>query len=505
MNTDKHGWLCDLIRHSSFEFRTLTLSVSVCGCLWLILSAAGCSLAPEYQRPDASIPAAWPTTQPEDGEATLPHWQEFIADPKLRQVIAVALENNRDFRIAALNVQRARQEYGIQEAGLLPVANMGGSWIRERIPKDLSLTGQSMVANQYTVNLGAVAWEIDLFGRIRSLADQALQEYLASEQGRRSVQILLISQVAESYLTLAADREALQLARDTLKAQQDSYNLIKRRVELGESPELDLHRAQTQVDTARVAVADYSRRIELDRNALVLLAGAAVPDELLSENLSQINAFPELSAGLPSSVLLGRPDILQAERHLIGANANIGAARAAFFPRISLTAALGAGSGALSSLFKSGSGAWSYGPEIVMPIFDARTWQALPASKTDRDIAVAQYQKAIQTGFREVADALAVQKTVLEEVAAQQSLVKAVAETYRLSLIRYEKGLDTYLDVLDAQRSLFAQQQNLIALNLTQRANQTRLYAVLGGGWHWEPPGAPATATQSTATRSSSR
>jgi multidrug efflux system outer membrane protein len=350
----------------------------------------------------------------------------------------------------------------------------------------LSTTGNAQTYGQYGVNLGVASWEIDFFGRIRSLKDRALDEYLVTEQARRSAQILLVSSVAQAYLALAADRENLKLAETTFEAQKGSYDLIKRRHELGIATELDLYRAQTPVDIARRDIARYVQQVAQDENALNLLVGSPAPSELLPAELGQVSPPKEISAGVSSEVLLRRPDVLQAEDLLKAANADIGAARAAFFPQISLTAAIGTASSDLSGLFKAGSGAWSYAPQIVMPIFDARTWSANKAAKVQREIAVTQYEKAIQSAFREVADALAIHGTVDQQVTAQQSLVHASAETYRLSNSRYDKGIDNYLGVLDAQRSLFAAQQELVSLRLAKVANQVNLYAVLGGGWEAE-------------------
>jgi multidrug efflux system outer membrane protein len=341
---------------------------------------------------------------------------------------------------------------------------------------------------QYSVNLGVFSWEPDFFGRIRNLKDRALEEYLATEQARRSAQILLVSSVANAYLVLAADRESLTLAQTTLVTQQDVYNLTQRRYDRGLAPELDLYRVQTQVDAARGDVARFTQLVAQDENALNLLLGAAAPGALLPTNLSGVAPPKEISAGVSSEVLLCRPDVLQAENLLRAAHADIGAARATFFPRISLTAAVGTASSELSGLFQSGSGTWSYAPQIGMPIFDARTWAALRVTKVQREIAVTQYERAVQNAFREVADALAVYGTVDQQVSAQQSLVHAVGETYRLSNARYDKGIDSYLSVLDAQRSLYAAQQGLVSLRLVKLANQVRLYAVLGGGGFDGPP-----------------
>ena len=291
-----------------------------------------------------------------------------------------------------------------------------------------------------------------------------------------------MAEVARVYLSLAADRENLKLSRFTLDTQQANYTLVKRRFELGLATELDVREAQTRVDTARRDIPRFTQYAAQDQNALNLLAGTPVPVDLLPVDLKSIATFQTLSPGLSSQVLLNRPDIVAAEHRLKGAYAFIGAARAAFFPRISLTAALGTASADLSGLFKSGSGVWAFSPQIVMPIFDARVWAALRVSKADREIALTQYQNAIQTAFREVADALAVQGTINRQISSQQSLVDATAETYRLSIIRYEKGIDNYLAVLVAQRSLYFQQQVLIELHLAKFYNQARLYAVLGGG-----------------------
>ncbi len=475
------------------------LAFAVC-----LLVAGGCTMAPKYTRPAAPAPADWPSG-PAYGRAertnapgaTELHWRDFFTDQHLRQVIGLALTNNRDLRIAGLNVQRARALYGIQRAELFPVVNATGGGSRARVPADLSSTGARQTVESYSANLGAASWEIDFFGRIRSLKDRALEEYLATEQARRSAQILLVSSVAQAYLALAADRENLALAETTLQNQQAAYDLVKHRHELGLTPELEVFRAQTPLEIARRDVAIYTQQAARDENALNLLVGVATGPDWTGapRELNGVNPPREVSAGLPSEVLLRRPDVVQAESLLKAANADIGAARAAFFPRISLTAAIGTASSDLSGLFKSGSGTWSYAPQMVMPIFDARTWSAHRAAKVQRELAVAQYERAIQSAFREVADALATRGTVGQQVAAQESLVKALAETYRLATSRYEKGLDSYLGVLDAQRSLFAAQQALVVLRLEKLSNQVSLYAVLGGGWEEEGPSDQLAAT----------
>jgi multidrug efflux system outer membrane protein len=450
----------------------------------------GCTLIPEYTKPEAPVPATWPSgpaykeTQAAPGAplAADLKWREFFTDERLQKIIETALNNNRDLRLAALTVERARALYRIQRAELLPTVNAVGSGGKERVPADLSSTGKSYTAEQYSISLGIYSWEIDFFGRIRSLKERALEEYFATEEARRSAQILLVSEVANAYLTLAGDREALQLAKSTLETQQAAYDLIRRRYEKGVATALDLRQAQTQVDAARVDIARYTNRAAQDENALNLLVGSPVPGALLPEALSNVAPPKGIAPGISSEVLLQRPDILQAEHLLKASYANIGAARAALFPRISLTTAIGTASAELSGLFKAGSDTWNYSAQIVMPIFDARTWSALTVTKVDREIALTQYEKAIQGAFREVADALAQRGTVGDQLAAQESLVNAWAETYRLSNLRYEKGVDSYLGVLDAQRSLRVSEQVLIALRLARITNQVRLYAVLGGG-----------------------
>jgi len=463
-----------------------TCALWVAAAVWL----SGCTMIPEYTRPEAPIPAGWPSgpayrQTPTGPGAPLPaelRWREFFTDDRLQAIIAMALQNNRDLRVAALNVKRARALYGIQRAELLPTVDAVGSGIKQRVPAEISGTERSVTVEQYSASLGISSWEIDFFGRIRSLEKRALEQYLATGQARRSAQILLVSEVANAYLTLAADRESMQLARSTFETQQTAYNLIRRRFEVGLANQLDVRQAQTRMDAARVDIARFTGLAARDANALNLLVGAQVPADLLPEALSSIAQLPDVSPGMSSEVLLSRPDILQAEDLLRAAEANIGAARAAFFPSISLTTALGTASGELAHLFKSGTFAWSFAPQAVMPIFDARLWPALKVSRVDREIAVAQYEGAIQAAFREVADALARKSTLVDQMAAQQSLVEANAEAYRLSNARYEKGIDIYLNVLDAQRSLYISRETLIIIRLAKLANQVQLYAVLGGG-----------------------
>jgi len=467
------------------------MMVRVLTILLLVLYLAGCgTLAPRYNRPAAPVPAEWPQGEAYknikaiSGVPTIKELSllEFLTDKRLQKIIEMSLNNNLDLRLAALNVEKARALYGVQHAKLFPSINAVGSGSKQRVPADLSPSGNSMTEEQYSVSLGIASWEIDFFGRIRSLKEKALEEYLATEEARRSAQIVLMSEVARAYFTLAADMENLKLARSTLETRQHTYELIRRQYEVGLANELDLRRAQTQVDAARGDVARYTQLVAQDQNALNLLAGAPLPADSLPPDLASVSPPKDISPGLSSEVLLGRPDIIAAEHQLKAAYAYIGAARAALFPRISLTTAIGTASNELSGLFSSGSGTWNFAPRIVLPIFDARTWAAYRVSKAQREIALTQYRKAIQTAFKEVADALAVKGAVDEQLSAQESLVNAAAETYRLSMARYTKGIDSYLSVLDAQQSLFAAQQGLIMLRLAKFANRLRLYAVLGGG-----------------------
>jgi len=453
------------------------------------LFLGGCSMAPQYNQPPAPIPAQWPQGDAyKDVQSTnapiVPELsrQDFFADPQLQELIELALKNNRDLRLAALNVERARALYGIRRAELFPVVNAAGTGGRRRRSTDLIAPGEQNIVEQYRVNLGVAAWEIDFFGRIRSLKDQALEAYLATDEARRSAQIALVAEVAGTYLSLAANRENLALSQSTLATQLNSYKLEEKRFNVGITAEIDLRRAQIPVETARRNVAIYTQRVAQDKNALNLLAGEPVLESLLPTDLSHIHPPKDISAGLTSEVLLQRPDILAAEHQLKGAYAVIGAARAAFFPRISLTSTFGTASNELSGLFNSGSKTWNFTPLVVMPIFDARVWAAYRVSKAERDIVLTRYEKTIQVAFREVADTLAIQGSIDQQVAAQQALVVATAETYRLADLRYNQGIDDYLGVLVAQRSQFAAQQVLVLLRLSKLTNRVRLYAVLGGG-----------------------
>ena len=457
----------------------------------IVAAMGGCTMAPKYARPQAPVPGAWPTSAAYKAanagtngpSATDIPWREFFTEARLQKVIELALANNRNLRVAALTIEKTRAAYRIQRADLLPTLNAVGYGTRQNVFANFASLEEKVDLEYYSVNLGFSSYELDLFGRIRSLKKRALEQYLATEQARRSMQISLMAEITGAYLNLAADRERLRLARDTHDSQEATYELIQQRFEIGAASDLELRQAQTRVDSARVDIAKYTGLTALDENTLNLLAGTPVPEELLPRELGAVTMLKDLSAGLPSAVLQRRPDILQAENQLKAANANIGAARAAFFPSIILTGSYGTMDDQLSGLFKAGSSVWNFTPQITLPIFDTgRNFANLGAAKAEREICVAQYEKAIQAAFREVADALAQRETLLDQMEAQWSLVDATAAAYYLSDMRYRNGIDGYLAVLDSQRSLYGAQQGLISIHLARLANLVTLYKVLGGG-----------------------
>ena len=497
-----------------------------------LLALAGCtSLAPDYARPMLPVPATLNGTNGPDGPegtALAPEtgpmgWQEFLQEPRLRELVALALQNNRDLRVAVLAIEKARAQYGVEQSNRFPAVGATAAGNRTRTADDLNTSGRSPTSSQYSAQLGFSSYEIDFFGRVKNLNEAALQEFLRTTENRRSVQLSLVAEVANAWLTLDADGRRLQLAQDTLRSRQKSYELTERGHALGAASGLTLAQAQTTVDTARADVAAFTSQVARDRNALALLAGAPVPAALLPDGANPgATASPARAASasasvapapslatpaatllavpgdLPSSVLLNRPDVRAAEYTLRGAYASIGAARAAFFPSITLTASAGTASNALSGLFDGGNGTWSFAPQIRLPIFDAgRNRANLQIAETARDTALAQYDKAVQTAFREVADALAERATLAERLQAQQSLQAATLKALQLSEARYRLGADSYLPVLDAQRALYSAQQTLIGLALAEQANRITLYKVLGGRWIDTTPG-DSTATPGT-------
>ncbi|HRG05217.1 MAG TPA: efflux transporter outer membrane subunit [Acidovorax defluvii] len=489
-----------------------------------LLALAGCtSLAPDYARPMLPVPATLNGTNGpngSEGTALAPEtgpmgWQEFLQEPRLRELVALALQNNRDLRVAVLAIEKARAQYGVEQSNRFPAVGATAAGNRTRTADDLNTSGRSPTSSQYSAQLGFSSYEIDFFGRVKNLNEAALQEFLRTTENRRSVQLSLVAEVANAWLTLDADGRRLQLAQDTLRSRQKSYELTERSHALGAASGLTLAQAQTTVDTARADVAAFTSQVARDRNALALLAGAPVPAALLPDGANPgATASPAQAASasasvapapslatpaatllavpgdLPSSVLLNRPDVRAAEYTLRGAYASIGAARAAFFPSITLTASAGTASNALSGLFDGGNGTWSFAPQIRLPIFDAgRNRANLQIAETARDTALAQYDKAVQTAFREVADALAERATLAERLQAQQSLQAATLKALQLSQARYRLGADSYLPVLDAQRALYSAQQTLIGLALAEQANRITLYKVLGGRWIDTTPG----------------
>ena len=454
-----------------------------------LLGACG-TLAPDYQRPPLPVDVQWPAVPvaaaPAAGGASAAglDWQSFVREPALRELIALALASNRDLRAAALTIERTQALYQVERSGVFPQIGATASETATATPADLSPLGKRAVSHAYALGVGFSAYELDFFGRVRSLRDQALELYLASQEARRSAQISLIAEVGATWLQLAADREHLARAGDTLTSQQAAYRLAQRRFELGAASQLDLSQAQTTVETARADVARYTSVVAQDLDALTLLAGQPVPDRLLpAAALTGLTPLDPLPPGLPSDLLQNRPDILTAEHALKAANADIGVARAALFPSITLTSSVGTASAQLSGLFTSAGRTWLFAPQLNLPIFDSgRNAANLKAAQASRSIYLAQYEKAIQNAFREVADALADQSTLGAQVAAQLSLVDATALSLRLSEARFHTGVDSYLAVLDSQRSLYAAQQSLINLRLAQASNRFTLYKALGGG-----------------------
>ena len=462
--------------------KRLTLGAAV------LLALTGCAnLAPDFERPATPVPDQWPalaSTPVGQGKALAEvGWQDFFTDDRLKQVITQAVQNNRDLRVAALNIEKARAQYQISSAARFPAINLSGAQTAQRPAEDLSPTGSQDITRQYTLGLGFAGFELDFFNRVGNLKDQALEQYLATEDAQAIARISLIAEVANTWLTLAADQERLRLARATYDSQKKSLALIQRSFDLGVSSALDLNQSRMAVESARADAARYTAIVAQDRNALNLLAGA-VPDALIADALTDVAALTEVPAGVPSESLLRRPDVVQSERLLRAANASIGAARAAFFPRITLTASGGFGSRHLGNLFDDNNGNWTFMPQIVLPIFNAVSNQAaLDSARADQKIRIAQYEKAIQVAFRETADALSVRATVSEQLDAQQALLAAATESFRLSEQRFDKGIDSYLPVLDSQRSHYAAQQGLIAVKLARQSNAVTLYKVFGGGW----------------------
>ncbi|TAM29644.1 MAG: efflux transporter outer membrane subunit [Paraburkholderia sp.] len=461
---------------------------------------AGCTMAPWYHRPAAPVSQTYPeggvyAAQPgqpggvpngrsaNGAAATDIGWRDFFVDQRLQQLVEIALQNNRDLRVSVLNVEAVRAQYQITRAALFPSIDATGTESRTRVPRDLQTSPRNPVSI-YNVGLQA-SWEIDFWGRIRSLKDQALAQYLATAEARKAAEISLVSQVADQYLTMLADDDLLTVTQNTLKTAQDSYNITKVQFDNGTGTELDLRQAQTVVETAQANLQAQMRARAQAENALVLLIGEPLPADLKQgQPLGSQDLLTDIPAGLPSDLLTRRPDIMEAEQQLLAANANIGAARAAFFPKISLTAALGTESLSLGGLFKAGTAAWSFAPQITMPIFEGGANIAnLKLANVEKRIEIANYEKAIQSAFREVADGLAARGTYDQQIAALERNTFANQRRLDLSDLRYKNGVDSYLPVLTAQTDLYLSQQTLIQTRLARLTNLVDLYRALGGGW----------------------
>ena len=450
----------------------------------LLALLSGCmNLAPRYERPAAPVAAGFPDMQAHANVAALPaaadtEWQRYFGDERLKRLIAIALQNNRDLRVAVLGIEQARALYQIRRADEWPGLAAGASVSR-------APNSAGRLVNTYALGVSVPSYELDLFGRVHNLSDAALAQYAATQEARKAAQIALIGAVAVVHIALVADEEFLALARDALKTREESLRLIQLKFEHGATSELDLRQAESLLEGARAAVAQAVRQRALDENALVLLLGQPLPADLPAAlELDAQQRLPEVPAGLPSELLARRPDVRGAEQQLIASNANIGAARAAFFPRISLTANAGVASSALDGLLTSGKFVVTGSAQLLQPLFDAgRNQAALDVAQVNREIATAQYEKAIQVAFREVADALAGRATLGEQLRAQRAQAQAEAARSRLAELRYRHGAASYLDVLDAQRSLFAAQQAALQLGAAQAQNLVTLYKVLGGGW----------------------
>lgn len=453
------------------------------------LALAGCvSMAPRYARPDAPVPATFRDapggSADAAGMATL-DWRAVFVDPRLQQVIALALDNNRDLRIALLDIDKARAQYRIQRADLLPSIDATGSQTAQRSSAATSGTGRSTVGRSVSADVGISSWEVDLFGRVRSLKNEALETWLATGETQRSTRLSLVAEVATDWLAVASDRQLLKLAQQTLESQRQTLKLTELRHQQGVTSGVDIASIQSSVESARSDVASYATRLAQARNALELVVGAPVADELLPDDAAFAApvALAPLPANLSSDALLQRPDVLAAEHTLKAANADVGAARAAFFPTVSLTASAGHASSELSSLFDSGTRTWSFVPSISIPIFHAGALKAdLDVARIEKNIEIATYEKTVQTAFGEVADALAERAHVDEQLDAQRALVDASQRAWTLADLRYRNGVDSYLDALTAQRTLYSAQQDLITLQLAEASNRVALYKVLGGG-----------------------
>ncbi|AWV02203.1 multidrug transporter [Burkholderia sp. JP2-270] len=470
-----------------------------------VAALGACSLDPVYRQPVAPIASTW-TVGAADGTnavvmgasstagAAAPlaadlGWRDFYKDARLQKLIELALDNNRDLRVAALQVAEYEAQYRITRASLGPSIDASGSLTNSR--------SGGTIGRSSSVSVGTTSWEIDFFGRLRSLKRQSLENYLSTDASRVSTQLALVATVAADYLQWRADEAMLGIATDTVAANQRTYDLTVSMQRIGSASLQDVREAQTSLASAKASVASYTRAVAQDRNDLAAAIGCALPDDLDGGPtlLDSDAMFAEIGAGLPSDLLMRRPDIVAAEHTLKAANANIGAARAAFFPKIELTATAGTSSSSLSKLFKAGTGAWAFAPSISLPLFDYGSNKAsLDVAKIEKDIDVADYEKAIQTAFKEVSNALAGRATYVAQIDADREYVKSAQDYYDLAQARYRTGTDSFLTVLTAQRTLYTAQQQLVTDQLAKLSNLVTLYKVLGGGWQKASEGKTAVA-----------
>lgn len=463
---------------SMFKVLSLAAALSLAGCV---------NLAPQTMPPEVQIAQSWPEGDAykasEMKRGALPSWDEFFKDSRLRQVIEKGLTNNKDLRIAALNVEKARAMYGVQRSQLLPSVSANGAGQHQRTPASINPMAAG-TSHQYTAQIAMARYELDFFGRIRNLNEQALQSYLASEDARRSARNTLIAEIAMTWYQLGADKEQLKLQREVLASQEKSFSLMEASYNLGALSQLDYEQAKSTVSAARASIASYIRAVEQDKNALNLLVGSEIAEELLPTEMD-LGSVAEVAVpdGLPSEVLLNRPDIAQAERGLAAADAGIGAARAAFFPSVAISGGAGSGASQLSDLFDAGTGLWNFVPQVSIPIFAGGLNVAnLEAAKAEQKIAVARYEKAIEVAFREVADSLALEGTIEEELSARAEFAASNEKAFKLTESQYKFGAVSYTDVLNAQRAYVASEQALLGTQLQRISSRVTLFKVLGAG-----------------------
>jgi multidrug efflux system outer membrane protein len=472
-----------------------------------VAALSACTLMPRYQRPQSPVPDRWPAAAGEAAAAASPSvsadqigWRDFFTDPHLQRLVEIALESNRNLRIAVLNVAASEAQFRVERGNLFPAISATGSELVEKLPAGAvppggvgAVSGSAATPTggggytyrYFSAGIGFTNYELDLFGRERSLTTQAFEQYLAQSEGRRSMQISLVGEVAIDYFAVLADEALVQLTHETLQNETESHELTMAMYERDTTTLLSLRQAESAVEAARASLAQYERQLAQDTHALMLVLGQEIPADLPSaKDMNTEGLLAQVPEGLPSNLLTHRPDILSVEHTLRAANANVGAARAAFFPSIQLTASGGTASNRLRNLFGSGTGTWSFAPTITLPIFTGGKNRAnLDLAHIEKNVAVAQYELAIQTAFREVSDALSARETYINQRRAQEALVAADADAYRLAEMRFRSGVDNYLATLDAQRSLYAAQQGLVTVRQAELANQVTLYKALGGGW----------------------